>query len=751
MRQRTIPIASRWVLGALLLAWGGLVRPLVAQDANVETVARILAAEDARRFDAGVLRLALADPDSMVRRVAAQSVGRLRDPRGIPLLAPLLRDPDSLTQTVVIFALGLIGDTGAVAPLLDRARDASPLSEPAALEMVTAMARLGTPEGVAFLRSVLDGSATSGRSDQPYLAIRAALEAWRLGRNAPINELLGLLSDQREDARYAAVYSLGRLRARAAATRMLDALSDRTAPQVRATAARTLSKAYADSAGLDAENVADLLLRGTNDADPGVRINALVSLGTYRLPRLSPRVLPVVEDPVSNVQVQAVRTLGQTGGAEAVTELSRIATSPKGTFARRREALLALSGLDSTAFAAAAVSWEAAGDWRQRAAAATGAAHWGSPQRFLQDRDPRVVATALQAWGDEVSGPEPVILEAARRLLGSPDAAVRTIAAGLTSRAASLADAPDLVAAYRRAQRDSFPDAAIAALGALNMIGGASPAARSTVDHEILGSLDPPKDYVIRHWAEENWPAAASTWGGAFPLVTGRTMEDYRAIARQYLVGYAPGRYPVVKVEVDQLGTFELELFGPEAPLTVANFLRLMNRRYFDGMRFHRVVPNFVAQTGDPRGDGWGGPAGPFVTRSIVAVTSGTPWAWRSRAQTLEAASGSSPSVSSPIWMAATPSSAASAMGCRWCSASLREIAFAPFAPESMGAAGGSAGVDARRGGAAHRAVLPGRRKQDSISPTRLAGAQGAAGRRVLLPRGSRPGSGGAGLGRRKL
>jgi cyclophilin family peptidyl-prolyl cis-trans isomerase len=54
----------------------------------------------------------------------------------------------------------------------------------------------------------------------------------------------------------------------------------------------------------------------------------------------------------------------------------------------------------------------------------------------------------------------------------------------------------------------------------------------------------------------------------------------------------------------------EIELLGPEAPMTVANFLRLVDRRFFDGNRWHRVVPNFVVQDGDPRGDGFGGPGG---------------------------------------------------------------------------------------------------------------------------------------------
>ena len=67
---------------------------------------------------------------------------------------------------------------------------------------------------------------------------------------------------------------------------------------------------------------------------------------------------------------------------------------------------------------------------------------------------------------------------------------------------------------------------------------------------------------------------------------------------------------PHVIIETEQRGLIEIELFGPEAPLTVANFLRLVDRHFFDGNRWHRVVPNFVVQDGDPRGDGFGGPGG---------------------------------------------------------------------------------------------------------------------------------------------
>ena len=55
-------------------------------------------------------------------------------------------------------------------------------------------------------------------------------------------------------------------------------------------------------------------------------------------------------------------------------------------------------------------------------------------------------------------------------------------------------------------------------------------------------------------------------------------------------------------------GNIEFELLAEDAPLTVLNFVRLVEQRFFDKLTFHRVVPNFVIQGGDPRGDGWGSP-----------------------------------------------------------------------------------------------------------------------------------------------
>jgi peptidyl-prolyl cis-trans isomerase B (cyclophilin B) len=64
-------------------------------------------------------------------------------------------------------------------------------------------------------------------------------------------------------------------------------------------------------------------------------------------------------------------------------------------------------------------------------------------------------------------------------------------------------------------------------------------------------------------------------------------------------------------------GTIEVELFADEAPNTVANFAKLANAKFYDGTTFHRVIPNFMIQGGDPHsrtGEGRVGTGGPGYT-----------------------------------------------------------------------------------------------------------------------------------------
>lgn len=69
----------------------------------------------------------------------------------------------------------------------------------------------------------------------------------------------------------------------------------------------------------------------------------------------------------------------------------------------------------------------------------------------------------------------------------------------------------------------------------------------------------------------------------------------------------------VIPVRIETtMGTIEAELFPAQAPETVDNFVTLANKKFYDGLIFHRVIPDFMIQTGDPKGNGTGGPGYTF-------------------------------------------------------------------------------------------------------------------------------------------
>lgn len=64
-----------------------------------------------------------------------------------------------------------------------------------------------------------------------------------------------------------------------------------------------------------------------------------------------------------------------------------------------------------------------------------------------------------------------------------------------------------------------------------------------------------------------------------------------------------------VKIEVEKYGTITLELDADTAPITVTNFINLVEDGFYDGLTFHRIIDGFMIQGGDPEGTGYGGSA----------------------------------------------------------------------------------------------------------------------------------------------
>jgi cyclophilin family peptidyl-prolyl cis-trans isomerase len=90
---------------------------------------------------------------------------------------------------------------------------------------------------------------------------------------------------------------------------------------------------------------------------------------------------------------------------------------------------------------------------------------------------------------------------------------------------------------------------------------------------------------------------------------------------------------PVPATLHTSLGRVDLELFEEDAPTTVRNFLDLAESGFYEGVIFHRVIPDFMVQTGDPTGTGTGGPGYEFedeinqheIVRGAVAMANAGP------------------------------------------------------------------------------------------------------------------------------
>ena len=582
-------------------------RSAAAQEsAIVEQLAPVLQAEDSRTYTEALFQRASTSPDSQVRQFAARSIGRIGDARGLAVLRQLLVDPDTLVRLEAAFAAGLVGDTAGISILMERFQSEPYLDAASALEAVTSLARIGGPVVRDFFRTVLDGRFPPGVTDPSSLRNRVAFESWRLGEDAPIRALLPLAADQESNLRWHAVYSLARLRVPAAAAQLSLALRDEVS-LIRATAVRGMVPAVVDSVELGRDGAASLVVGLLDDADVMTRINALRTLADLDARQFTDRIIERLGDAMPNVRVQAATTLGMLGGREAVAAL-QVEAADRSLPAVAAEALLALARLDTAAFFTAGDPWRSSTDWTRRMVYARGAARAGRPGELLDDADGRVAAAALDGWASLAGHPDAGLLSAGRISLSHADPVVRSIAAGVLARQPNVADLSALTGAFSRAQRDPIPDAALAALDALRAISGASAEGRAAVQSRFVAGVTRPSSPIIRQWARANWPDLAGRWGVTGSVEAGGTLQDYREIVCRFVLAPDSIARPHIVVETDGPGSLEIELLGPEAPLTVAHFLTLVDRRYFDGMRWHRVVPGFVAQTGDPRGDGWGGP-----------------------------------------------------------------------------------------------------------------------------------------------
>jgi len=471
--------------------------------------------------------------------------------RATPATLVAATPPDDPTARALLArSLGRLRTADAL-PALKRLQDDPDL----AVRRAVAISLGWTPGATPAIRAWLDAS-PPGPPFDPTAAdrrIRPALLA-SLGTAGDASDVPRLIAALAEPGRSgtAAAVALGRL-GRGGVTETRRAVP----ALVAALPAHTIRRA---------EAVAFALFRiGLDDADPAQVCTALAAWPTlvagparaWTLRALWPRLDrreraaalgTALQDPALEVRIAVLDALGK-GDAPAALLADRLADPDPGI---RRAALNAL-GRVGGAPAVAALT------------------------RRLDDPDPWVVGAALRALGKAGSAPDPDPWLATTRPVP-----VRAAAASLLTDPARLEDlalhdeAPPVRTAAVEAllDRKAPPDPA-----RVERLRGASDEAVRDATAELgerLGQPAPPP------------PAFHSPPGVPTELAQIR-------------------RIRVARVITDR-GEFRITLFPEVAPLAVSTFAALADKDFFDGLTFHRVVPAFVVQGGDPRGDGWGGP-----------------------------------------------------------------------------------------------------------------------------------------------
>ena len=567
----------------------------------------------------------LADADGQVRRRAAIAVGRVGLREGIAPLTTLLSDADAGVRQMAAFGLGLIGDASAAPALIQALNDAAPLVRGRAAE---ALGQIGAKDAAAAVGTLAGGYATHAAvtamtpdddrwpaADEAEAFKLALFALVRLGAYEPLAAAV-LDGDRPRSAWWPVAYALQRINdPRAApalrqllntpgkytasfAARGLGGAKDATAAallvplldgkrpaEVTVSAIRALAQLGAVSA-----TASLVTLAGSASADPNVRLEAVNALATLA----SPDGLPVVQDLMTDRW-----------------PVMRIA------------ATRAAAAIDPEIFRIVLASLEPDRDWTVRAAFASVVATLEPElalerlREMLKDDDKRVWPPVLRALA-RVKAPELPALLLER--IKEPDFVVRATVSELIGQLKPAGGAAALREAYKTGLPDAAYSARAAALSALAEFGAAEAIPTLT---EALAD----RDWAVRVRAAELLARLDPT---SDVRQTMRPAPGHATFDDPALIG--PPYSPHVFIETAK-GTIEFELAVLDAPQTARNFMALVRKGFFNGLPVHRVVPNFVVQGGDPRGDGQGGPGytirDELNERPFVRGTVGMALSWK--------------------------------------------------------------------------------------------------------------------------
>ncbi len=333
------------------------------------------------------------------------------------------------------------------------------------------------------------------------------------------------------------------------------------------------------------------LLEDTNEK---VRIEAVRAAGRLKLRQTVPRLLQLMAGDTDYVKLEAVRALASLPDPRALDPLIDQLSDPSPWI--RAAALRAVAFQDRDSFWLLLAGMDGDPQWSVRAALARvlgeigGARAIALLQQMASERDFRVRPHALRALVQaSPSQAFPIMIDH----LKVEDPFERAAAAeGLRTLRQDGGVTP-LRAAMEASLRDTAPDAGLGILAALEAYGDEAvrPAAQIALDHKSW-PVRKRAAAILRTLGDPVAPVAGPT--------TDRTVSDHLSLLT---ATYTPHAF----IRTTQ-GNIEVELFIVDAPVTVGNFMKLAREGFYNGLSIDRVVPNFLIQGGDPRGDNHGGP-----------------------------------------------------------------------------------------------------------------------------------------------
>ena len=568
---------------------------------------RIATAQDER--STAVLLPFLINKNPVYRAAAAEAFGSVQDKKAVPALLPLLSDASPAVRRAAAYALGETGDSTAVPALVQRLGKPE-LNAPARRATYEALGRCVTKRSVSQLWEIkppgADSAAASGRAWGLY---RATLRG--LGAAEAVRQAARLLGEQRQGmaARRGASAALARVRGqdstlvRVALPVLLKHLAADADYYVRANCATVLGRASGRPGVLGA------LLSATTDADLRVRVAALRALPAKDNEAIRKVVEQAMQQPQTQVALTAAEWL-----LRVPVDYGRWQALEQAGFVPPNQVAFPLPAYVQK------LPWRARATWlqaalRQEPPVMRPALADTIRRRYQRTPNQYEKAALLTALGEDPAQFDFLAKEASLTT-GPPVVPGAALAALVEMRGNKLfpvTQQADFTAALRRALAGGDVAQLSTAADAY-----ANPALVAAPQPDDLAALRQARDKLTLPREIEPWLALQQALD-KLEKAPKPTLAPIGA-ASQHPIDWALVQHIPVGQRVQMAttqGTIVLELKVVEAPGSVASFVSLVQQHFYDGLYFHRVVPDFVAQGGDPRGDGSG--STPYTLRSEFA------------------------------------------------------------------------------------------------------------------------------------